>query len=142
MSTRQRSSAVRRNEADDERDEETERESREDGRSVDRFWRVFDGRAESRQGKGLWIDCSFFSSVKLLKMAVRRWTTSISFLLTDSVCVFTGTAPTFVQFRANDLFVCLPVSRLPSDARFGLFLRSKACRVNEFPLLLSVISCP
>lgn len=44
------------------------------------------------------------------------------------VRVFKNAARTFVQFRANEtLFVRVRGIRLLSDARFGSFLRSKAC---------------
>lgn len=63
------------------------------------------------------------------------------------VRVFKNAARTFVQFRANEtLFVRVRGIRLLSDARFGSFLRSKACGEIKFPngylvslLLLSVL---
>lgn len=163
MSTRQRFTSVGRNEAERSTESGRKREMKEwwgrEGERerervcTDRFWRVFGGRTEPCQGKGLWIELFIFLKCEIIKdgrQLEKNFDLSSPFLTRCRYpCALLKIPQTELSysFVKTNLFVRVQeYIRLLSDPRFGSFLRSETCGEIKFPngylvslLLLSVL---
>lgn len=142
MSTRQRFTSVGRNEAERSTESGRKREMKEwwgrEGERerervcTDRFWRVFGGRTEPCQGKGLWIELFIFLKCEIIKdgrQLEKNFDLSSPFLTRCRYpCALLKIPQTELSysFVKTNLFVRVQeYIRLLSDPRFGSFLRSE-----------------